>query len=202
MAIDFLLPGEGNAGAPAGVAVALAAGPLGAATGGAATPGFRGAGLGGAAGAGGGLAARGAPAGGLAGGGEDGLAAAVGDFGTPCAGDAAPAPVEAGEAVGGLEGGSAGGGAGFGMTTPGGAASSTGAPQYSQYPASRLNGPLQKRQMIPPAAPETRRGGSSSSRSAAEVSGISRSRPSNLRPGEAGGCSLGLILGRSKTLLR
>ena len=67
----------------------------------------------------------------------------------------------------------------FGLIRPGGAASSIGAPQYSQNPASRLSGPLQNRQTSAPAAATGRRGGSSSLSS--DAPGISRSRPS--KPG-------------------
>jgi hypothetical protein len=64
---------------------------------------------------------------------------------------------------------------GLGFTIPGGAASSTGAPQVSQNSPSRCNGLLQKRQTTPLPEPDARRGNSGSRRpSSAGGSGATR----------------------------
>jgi hypothetical protein len=55
-------------------------------------------------------------------------------------------------------------GLGLGFTIPGGAASSTGAPHWSQKSPSRSSGPLQNRQTAPPAALDTLSGSMSSNR--------------------------------------
>ncbi|MBZ5543546.1 MAG: hypothetical protein LAO07_07680 [Acidobacteriia bacterium] len=124
---------------------------------------------------------------GLAAGAGGGFTGAAGDDRTTApgaagGGDAALLSAGRGVATGGIGGAAAGGAAGFGLIKPGGAASSMGAPQYSQKPASKLSGPLQNRQKSPPATPDGLRGASSSSR--AEIPGISKSSPSNLRAGE------------------
>jgi len=142
---------------------------------------------------------------GSAAGAGDGSLGATGDDpttapGTAGGGDAALLSAGGGVSTGGVGGVAAGGAAGFGLIKPGGAASSMGAPQYSQKPASKLSGPLQNRQTSPPAAPDDLRGGSSSSR--AEIPGISKSSPSNLRAGEGEDGCVGLTDGLCRSRSR
>jgi hypothetical protein len=124
---------------------------------------------------------------GIAGGGAPTLAGAVGPGGGGL--------MAAGGADAAGAGAGATGGAGLGLIRPGGAASSTGAPQYSQNPASRLRAPLQNRQIAPPAAPEGLRSFPSASIDESSEAGRSSSSPSNVRREEADDGRPGLPVG-------
>jgi len=74
---------------------------------------------------------------------------------------------------------------GLGLTFPGGAASSSGAPHCSQKSPSRSSGPLQKRQMTSPDAADFPRGARSSSGVASMV--VRRAKPPALGGVQTGG---------------